>query len=469
MIRCPANPPRASLWPLLAAVLLACATSNPIRPQDSGGSGGISSTTIATTTAVAASTNGTGAATTTSTTSSPMLSCDPGFTFTSNPITTPNVTVAYTNATGFVYVGLEVTGPGSPTSQGIGITGSGPYTWKYAVNGYASGVLTFTFVKDANNGSPGTAVASCQVQAVVGSEAAATTSSGGGLAKCSDLASANHWPGGTFTCDDGTHNWCAGTGTPTQDCARCCSPSCGVLAQLYGSSASCDSGSNHVCNGSGALTWDCPGGCCGPNIPNSNPPTGGAFGYPVGDKTTSPAGGQGWDVWQVLGDYWSNYGGAHLAEDVGAAGAAYAPVYSVADGVVLVSAPNSSSYVNVILIQHPMPDGSKVCSFYGHLASRTVSPGQVVSRGDQIATVLDQGTNSHLHYFIAPADLCDHIAGWNGGGACGYDGSNGVPGLAHADVAHEPASYMPTGTNTGCSMQGYTIFAPHAFIDAHHF
>ena len=110
-----------------------------------------------------------------------------------------------------------------------------------------------------------------------------------------------------------------------------------------------------------------------------------------------------------------------------------------------------------------------MCSFYGHLATLSVHPGQTVSRGDAIGTVLDQGTNSHLHYFIAPKPLCDHIAGWNGGGACGYDGSNGVAGLGHADLAHEPASYAPSGTNAGCSLAGYTLYAPHTFIDAHHF
>jgi murein DD-endopeptidase MepM/ murein hydrolase activator NlpD len=197
------------------------------------------------------------------------------------------------------------------------------------------------------------------------------------------------------------------------------------------------------------------------------PPTGGKFGYPVGDKSTSPAGG--WQVWQVLGHYWSVYGGAHLAEDFGEAGAANAQVYSVADGTVLVSSPNSSSYVNVILVQHPTADGSYVCSFYGHLASRTVQAGQSVTRGQQIATLLDQGTNSHLHYFIAPKNVCDKIAGLSGGGACGYDGSMGVPGLGHADLPNAPASYVAKGTNNGCSLNGYTILAPHKYIDANHF
>jgi hypothetical protein len=455
----------------VAALPLACGSSGAHGSHGSSGPGAATTTASAGGATATGTGGGAGSGTSSGTGATgsdggpPALPCDPGFTFSSDPISTPSVTVQYANATGFVYIDLEVSGPGAPKTTYQGVMGT-PHVWTWSVTGYQSGVLTFTFVKDKTGGSPGTKVASCQVQALVGGEGG---SGDGGLATCAALAAANGWPGGTYTCDDGSHNWCAGTGTPTSDCVRCCTPSCGVLAKLYNSSASCDDGTNHACMGSGMVTWDCSAGCCGPGIPNSKPPAGTGFGYPVGDKTTSPAGGGGWGVWQVLGDYWSTYGGAHLAEDVGRAGAAGQPVYSVADGVVLVAAPNSSTYVNVALILHNLGGGGQVCSFYGHLATLSVSPGQMVSRGDAIGTVLDQGTNSHVHYFIAPKPLCDHIAGWNGGGACGYDGTNGVPGLGHADLANEPASYMPSGTNGGCSLAGYTIYAPHAFIDAHHF
>ncbi|MBK9263185.1 MAG: M23 family metallopeptidase [Polyangiaceae bacterium] len=431
-----------------------------------GGTGGTASTSSSTSSSSASGSTGSGG-------SPPMLPCDPGFAFDSNPISSPIVTASFTHGTPYAYVDMEVSGPGEPVSQWGGVVGSGPFTWTYTVNGYEPGILTFKFVEGKNAGSPGNVVATCQIEALVkGSTGggSSSSSSGGGLATCAQLAQANNWPGGQYTCDDGSKGWCAGTGTPTSDCAKCCGPSCGIVANHYGAAnALCDNGSNGVCNGSGIVTWDCAGGCCGAGIPNSMPPTGGKFGYPVGDKSTSPAGGAGWSVWQVLGHYWSVYGGAHLAEDIGKAGAANAPVYSVADGVVLVSAPNSSSYVNVILVQHTMPDGSNVCSFYGHLAMRTVTAGQTVTRGQQIGTVLDQGSNSHLHYFIAPKNVCDKIAGLNGGGACGYDGSGGVPGLGHADLANAPASYMAKGTNNGCSLNGYTIMAPHSFIDANHF
>jgi len=401
----------------------------------------------------------------------PMLPCDPGFAFDSNPISSPIVKASYTNNTGYAYVDMEVTGSGMPSSEWGGVVGSSPFTWTYSIYGYDPGTLTFKFVEGKTNGKPGNVVATCQIEAIVkGSppnSSSSSSSSGGGLASCAQLAQANGWPGGTYTCDDGSKGWCAGTGTPTSDCAKCCGPSCGIIANLYNSPAQCDNGSNGVCNGSGVDTWDCPGGCCGSGIPNSMPPASGKFGYPVGDKSSSPAGG--WQLWQVLGHYWDTYGGAHLAEDIGKAGAANAQVYSVADGTVLVSSPNSSSYVNVILVQHPTADGSYVCSFYGHLASRTVQAGQTVTRGQQIATLLDQGTNSHLHYFIAPKNVCDKIAGLSGGGACGYDGSTGVPGLGHADITNAPASYVAKGTNNGCSLNGSTILAPHNYIDANHF
>lgn len=483
------SPRRAApfLPALLATAALACSSPNSAGTGGNGGSDTVSSGAAGAGTGTGGAGTGgagTGATTTTGTGTGgagtggtgtgglPPLPCDAGFAFDSNPITSPIVTATYTNNTPYAYVDMEVTGPGAPASHWVGVVGNGPYTWTYTVDGYAPGDLTFTFVEGKNGGNPGNKVAQCQIHALVQGNmgSGSSSSSGGGLASCAELAAANGWPGGTYTCDaDGSKGWCNGTGTPTSDCASCCGPSCGVLANFYSSAASCDDGNNNACNGSGIKTWDCADGCCGPGIPNSQPPVGAGFGYPVGDKTTSPAGGQGWAIWQVLGDYWDVYGGAHLAEDVGKSGAAGAPVYSVADGVVLVASPNGSSYVNVVLIQHTLGDGSQVCSFYGHLGSMSVSPGQTVSRGDAIGTVLDQGNNSHIHYFIGEKPLCDHIAALSGGGACGYDGSSGVPGLGHSDWQNAPASYNPSGSNNGCSLAGYTILAPHNFIDAHHF
>lgn len=200
-------------------------------------------------------------------------------------------------------------------------------------------------------------------------------------------------------------------------------------------------------------------------------PSGSAtFGYPLGDKTTGPGGGGGWSVWQVMGHYWSNYGGRHLAQDVGKSSGAYESVYSIGDGVVRVSAPNSSTYRNVVLIEHDMGDGSKVCSFYAHLDRRTVSAGQIVRRGDPIATVMNQGGNTHLHYVVMNERACDEVAN-RGGALCGYDGGGPGNGVGHSDLANEPYQYTAIGTNpyNYCNISSHDFISPSKFIDDHHF
>lgn len=197
------------------------------------------------------------------------------------------------------------------------------------------------------------------------------------------------------------------------------------------------------------------------------------FGYPVGDGTTAPAGG--WVVEQVLGHYFAAWGGRHLAEDVtdpaGGAAAVDAPVHAVADGVVRYAGPNSSTYLHVVLIEHDLADGSAVCSFYGHINAPLVATGDVVTRGQPIASVADWAvagggptSNTHLHYVLLSKDLCDASAAAGGGLVCGYD-SGGESGIAGLD--DEPARYTSVGD--ACGDQNYpdSFIAPSQFIAAH--
>jgi hypothetical protein len=59
----------------------------------------------------------------------------------------------------------------------------------------------------------------------------------------------------------------------------------------------------------------------------------------------------------------------HSGEDIMAS--PKTPVYAIANGIVKVSAKDQSStsggYGQVIVIEHTLPDGNKVCSIYGHL------------------------------------------------------------------------------------------------------
>jgi hypothetical protein len=85
------------------------------------------------------------------------------------------------------------------------------------------------------------------------------------------------------------------------------------------------------------------------------------------------------------------------------------PVYAVADGLVVRQNPGVSYPGNVILIQHRLPDGRLIYSMYGHVNNVQVVQGQIVQRGQQIATVLYQNYtgrtpsqhprwDSHLHF-----------------------------------------------------------------------
>jgi murein DD-endopeptidase MepM/ murein hydrolase activator NlpD len=74
------------------------------------------------------------------------------------------------------------------------------------------------------------------------------------------------------------------------------------------------------------------------------------------------------------------------------------PIYAPADGVVVFSG-TRTGFGNYVMIAH----GYGVVTGYGHNAQNLVGHGQVIHRGDQIATVGQSGrsTGPHLHYEVA--------------------------------------------------------------------
>jgi len=149
------------------------------------------------------------------------------------------------------------------------------------------------------------------------------------------------------------------------------------------------------------------------------------------------------DQWKVkcYGVDWSRM--LHTGEDwyrndyltVNTAGS---PVYAVADGVVERHNPGISYPGNVVLIRHRLPDGRSIYSMYGHITNVSVVQGQQVTRGQQIATVLNQGYvgrtpakhptwDSHMHfemrYFADGSNI--YVPGTN---AYGYS----YPGCTYA-------------------------------------
>ena len=120
------------------------------------------------------------------------------------------------------------------------------------------------------------------------------------------------------------------------------------------------------------------------------------------------------DQWRIkcYGVDWSRMlhaGEDWYRQDYLTANTAGAPVYAVGDGVVERHDPGISYPGNVVLIRHRLPDGRTIYSMYGHVANVRVAQGQLVSRGQQIATVFNQGYvgrtpnrhpawDSHLHF-----------------------------------------------------------------------
>jgi len=138
-----------------------------------------------------------------------------------------------------------------------------------------------------------------------------------------------------------------------------------------------------------------------PTTPASTPFADG-FDFPVGDRD-----GKGWGVTGYDFLEWSNYSNSwHPGEDWNMLGSAMAdwgaPVYSIANGIVVFSGWNTAQG-NIILIEHHLPNGSKVWSQYAHLEERYVSAGEIVGRRQLIGTV-GRGPNNtfspHLHFEI---------------------------------------------------------------------
>ncbi len=88
------------------------------------------------------------------------------------------------------------------------------------------------------------------------------------------------------------------------------------------------------------------------------------------------------------------------------------PVYSVANGIVKNAGLSDSTYGNAVMIEHTLPSGELVWSFYAHLSKIDVSVGSTISARTKIGEVGNSGCNvdgcsPHLHWEIriAPSTL----------------------------------------------------------------
>lgn len=165
----------------------------------------------------------------------------------------------------------------------------------------------------------------------------------------------------------------------------------GLLMTAACSSSEEDDGSDELADGQSALGTAAAGDPC--------------FDWPIGGSQ----GGSivpGWGAY-VMQNY-ANRGGstwydnrAHSGVDLALNSGATAgtPVYAAANGVVkcVVNA-NYPGWVTVI--EHTMGDGTKRYTQYGHTNQPSVAVNTTVTKGQQIATVLNQSTNSHLHFEV---------------------------------------------------------------------
>ena len=146
-------------------------------------------------------------------------------------------------------------------------------------------------------------------------------------------------------------------------------------------------------------------------------PTATHFDFPLGNENGAMAyNAQHFTQNKHLGDDLNGIGGEN--SDLGD------PIYAIADGRVLLARDGGSGWGNVLIVLHAyLENGERkyVESYYGHVQDMLVHPGEIVKRGQQIATV---GTANgryfaHLHFemreFLTPfigAGYREDTRGW---------------------------------------------------------
>ncbi len=107
--------------------------------------------------------------------------------------------------------------------------------------------------------------------------------------------------------------------------------------------------------------------------------------------------------WPAAGKLTSRYGRrwGRMHKGIDIAGPIGTPINAAADGTVIASGWNSGGYGNLVEIRHS--DGTT--TRYGHNSRLSVSVGQTVRQGQQLAEMGSTGhsTGSHLHFEIRPS------------------------------------------------------------------
>ena len=108
-------------------------------------------------------------------------------------------------------------------------------------------------------------------------------------------------------------------------------------------------------------------------------------------------------AWPAAGTLTSKFGRrwGRMHKGIDIAGPIGTPIYAAADGIAIAAGWNSGGYGNLVEIRHS--DGTT--TRYGHNSRLSVSIGQVVRQGQQVAQMGSTGhsTGSHLHFEIRPS------------------------------------------------------------------
>ena len=154
-----------------------------------------------------------------------------------------------------------------------------------------------------------------------------------------------------------------------------------------------------------------------PPIELASLPTAVRFDYPLGSEHGAMTyNAQPFTTDRHLGDDLNGIGGEN--SDLGD------PIYSIADGRVLLAGNGGPGWGNVIIVLHAYEEEGRrkyVQSYYAHVETILVSPNEDLHRGQQIATVGNAGGRywAHLHFemrefmtpFIGPGYRADTL-GW---------------------------------------------------------
>ncbi|MGA9870407.1 MAG: M23 family metallopeptidase [Rhodococcus sp. (in: high G+C Gram-positive bacteria)] len=123
---------------------------------------------------------------------------------------------------------------------------------------------------------------------------------------------------------------------------------------------------------------------------------------PLKEKAVQPVSGV---LTSSFGHRWgTQHGGIDIAAPIGT------PIRAASDGVVTAAGP-AAGFGLWVKVRHA--DGTE--TVYGHVDSFSVTPGQTVSAGQQIATVGNRGqsTGPHLHFEVHdPSGVKIDPAGW---------------------------------------------------------